>query len=50
MFSMAPKKDPKIISPIKPTERSFMTHEENEETQNQISKLNSQINELNMGQ
>jgi hypothetical protein len=44
---MAPKKDPKITSPIKPPESSSMTHEENEEIQNQLSKLNSQINELN---
>jgi hypothetical protein len=44
---MAPKKDPKITSPIKPPEISSMTHEENEEIQNQLSKLNSQINELN---
>jgi hypothetical protein len=44
---MAPKKDPKLISPIKPLESSSMTHEENEEIQNKLSKLNSQINELN---
>jgi hypothetical protein len=44
---MAPKKDPKITSPIKSPKISSMTHEENEEIQNQVSKLNSQINKLN---
>jgi hypothetical protein len=44
---MAPKKDPKITSPVKPPKISFMTHEENEEIQNQLFKLNSRINELN---
>jgi hypothetical protein len=44
---MAPKKDPKINSSIKPPERSSITHEEKEEIQNQLSKLNIQINELN---
>jgi hypothetical protein len=44
---MDAKKDPKITSPIKPPEISSMTHEENEEIQNQLSKLNSQINKLN---
>jgi hypothetical protein len=44
---MAPKKDPKITSPIKPQKISSMTHEENEEIQNQLSKLNSPIDELN---
>jgi hypothetical protein len=46
---MAPKKDPKFTSPIKPPKISSMTHEENEEIQNQLSKLDSQINELNGG-
>jgi len=45
---MAPKKDLKKTSPIKPPESSSMNHEENEEIQNQLSKLNSQIDELNI--
>jgi hypothetical protein len=44
---MALKKDPKITSPNKPPERSSMTHEENEDIQNQPFKLDIQINELN---
>jgi peptidoglycan hydrolase CwlO-like protein len=44
---MAPKKYLKITSPNKPPERSTMTHEENEDIQNQISKLDSQIIKLN---
>jgi hypothetical protein len=31
---MAPKKDTKFTSPIKPPKSSSMTHEENEEIQN----------------
>jgi predicted nucleic acid-binding Zn-ribbon protein len=37
---------PKITSPIKPPEISSMTHEENEEIHNQLSKLEDQLNEL----
>jgi hypothetical protein len=44
---MVPKKDTTISSPIKPPESSSMTHEENKEIQNETSKLNSQVNELN---
>jgi hypothetical protein len=41
------KSAPKIISPIKPLESSSMTHEENEEIHNQLSKWENQINKLN---
>jgi hypothetical protein len=47
IFSHMEKGAPKITSPIKPPEISTMTHEENEEIQNQLSKLENQINELN---
>jgi sugar-specific transcriptional regulator TrmB len=40
------KGSPKITSPIKPPEISTMTHEENEEIHNQLSKLENQLNEL----
>jgi hypothetical protein len=44
---MAPKKYPKFTSPIKTPESSSMTNGENKEIQNQLSKMDSQINELN---
>jgi hypothetical protein len=37
---------PKISTPIKPPESSTMTQEESEEIHNQLSKLETQINEL----
>jgi hypothetical protein len=43
---MAPKKNPKFTSSIKPIESSSMTHEENEEIKYQLSKLESQIKRL----
>jgi hypothetical protein len=43
---MAPKKDPKFTSPIKHLEISSMTHEENEEIQSHLSKLEIKINKL----
>jgi hypothetical protein len=39
----------KITSPIKPPKGLTMTHEENEEMHNQLSRLKNQINELNDG-
>ena len=40
---MSPKK---ITTPIKPPEISSITHEENEEIHNKLSKLEEQLNEL----
>jgi hypothetical protein len=44
---MAPNNDPKITSPIKPPKSLHDPKKKYEEIQNQLSKLNSQINELN---
>jgi phosphoribosylaminoimidazole-succinocarboxamide synthase len=41
------KGGPNITSLIKPPEISTMTHEENQETQNQLSNLDKKINEVN---
>jgi hypothetical protein len=40
---MSPKK---ITTPIKPPEISSITHEENEEIHNKLSKLEDQLNDL----